>query len=146
MPLVYGKEISSYTTLSFDVGIAHCPGACPHKHYLWEDVLLSQTSQRSAAGIATLANSGVDTILKTAFQELMALCKGNRLEVVMHPIQIMSHYTYLDDFSSLVLQQQFKIACLNVRVHRSIISVKTENKAITLTKHYLASLLLLCPV
>lgn len=53
---------------------------------------------------------------------------------------------YLDDFSRLVLQQPFKIAFLNVRVHKPIISVKTENKAITLTRSYLASLLLLCPV
>lgn len=62
----------------------------------------------------------------------------------MHPIHFVFHYTYLDEFSKLVLQQQFKIAVLNVRVHRPISSIK-ESRAL-LTRCSPASLLLLCPV
>lgn len=62
----------------------------------------------------------------------------------MNPISFMFHYIYLDDFLRLVLQQQFKIAFVNVRVRRSTISIKTENKAVILTTIYLVSHLLLC--
>lgn len=58
----------------------------------------------------------------------------------------MFHYTYLDDFSRLVLQQQFKIAFPNVRIPKPTLLMDGENKVITVTKTYLASLLLLCPV
>jgi len=58
----------------------------------------------------------------------------------------MFHYTYSDDFSRLVLQQQFKIVFLNMRVYRPIVSIKTKSKAVSLTRSYLASHLLLCPV
>lgn len=76
----------------------------------------------------------------------MALSSGNTLEISMHPIQFMFHYTYLDDFSRLVLQQQFKIAFPNVRIPKPTLLMDGENKVITLTKTYLAALLLLCPV